>query len=151
MLKGSALFWWRWLIVVTAGVLVFGLSMVVAPGLTRQFFSLLVFSSAGTIGALGEPAVTYIALVHGVLGAVMIGWGIALLFIVLSPFRRGSRDGWYTLAVSVAAWFIPDTVFSLWSGFWHNAVLNVVVAVLFAIPLAATYPVFLEADTGSFT
>ena len=25
---------------------------------------------------------------------------------------------------TVAAWFIPDTTFSLWSGFWQNAVLN---------------------------
>jgi hypothetical protein len=38
-------------------------------------------------------------------------------------------------------------VFSLWSGFWQNAVLNSVIAVLFAIPLAATYSVFHETRT----
>jgi hypothetical protein len=34
--------------------------------------------------------------------------------------------------VSLAAWLIPDTTLSLWSGFWQNAVLNVVLAILFA-------------------
>jgi hypothetical protein len=39
-------------------------------------------------------------------------------------------------------WFVLDTALSLVSGFWPNAVLNVVLAVLFAVPLAATYRVF---------
>ncbi len=46
------------------------------------------------------------------------------------------------LAGLVTAWFTPDTAFSLWSGFWQNAVLNVAVATLFAVPLAATYRTF---------
>ena len=37
------LLWWRWLIVVAAGVLLFGLSMVMAPTLTRQIFGLQLF------------------------------------------------------------------------------------------------------------
>jgi hypothetical protein len=36
-------------------------------------------------------------------------------------------------------WFVTDTVLSLATGFWQNAVLNVVLAVLFAVPLAATW------------
>ena len=40
------------------------------------------------------------------------------------------------------AWFIPDTAFSMYSGFWQNAALNPVFVVMFAIPLAATYKVF---------
>jgi hypothetical protein len=43
------------------------------------------------------------------------------------------------VAVSIAAWFVPDTAFSLWTGYWQNAVLNGVLALAFAIPLAATY------------
>ncbi len=81
----------------------------------------------------------YIALAHGVLGAVMVGWGAVLLIVLIGPFRRGTREGWLIVAVSVAAWFVPDTALSLATGFWQNAVLNVVVAVLFAVPLAATW------------
>jgi len=132
------LFWWRWLVVVTFGVLLFGITMFVAPAPTRQFFGLLLFSSSRRLAAFGEPAVAYITLVHGVLGAVMFGWGTALLFVLLGPFRRGSKDAWTTLVISLLAWFVPDTVFSVWLRFWQNAALNALIGLLFAVPLAAT-------------
>jgi hypothetical protein len=134
-----ASFWQHWLTAVTVGVMLFGLVMVLAPGLTRLGFSLLVYASPDRIAGFGDDAVAYIQLAHAVLGAVMFGWGTALLFIVLGPLRRAPREGWQMLAISVTAWFVPDTAFSLWSGFWQNAVLNLVFAILFAVPLAATY------------
>lgn len=140
-MNDSFQFWWRWLTAVTIGVVLFGLVLVVAPGFTRQLFGLLIFADAGGIDALGVPAAAYITLVHGVLGSTMFGWGIALLFIVLGPFRKTSYPAWLTLAVSLGAWFIPDTVLSLLTGFWQNAILNAVLVLLFAIPLGATYRV----------
>lgn len=137
--SAPAVLWIRWLQVVATGVMLFGLSLTLAPGLARAGFSLLVYADPARIAAFGAAAVAYIALVHAVLGAVMFGWGVALLLIVRGPLRRGDRAAWQVIAVSVAAWFIPDTAFSLWSGFWQNAVLNLVFAVLFALPLAATY------------
>jgi multisubunit Na+/H+ antiporter MnhC subunit len=136
------LFWWRWLIVVTSGLMLFGITMFVAPELTRHLFGFLLFSSSARLDALGEPAVAYITLLHGVLGAVIFGWGVALLFVLVGPFRRGSKESWRIFVISLLAWFIPDTVFSLWSGFWQNAALNAVLAVLFAVPLAATHRLF---------
>jgi hypothetical protein len=117
----------------------FGIGMVLAPGFTRQFFSMLIYSTPNHIETFGAGTVAYVSLAHAVLGAVMFGWGVALLFIVLRPFHRGSWEAWQTLTISVTAWFIPDTAFSLLSGFWQNAVLNLAFAVLFAAPLAATY------------
>ena len=136
-------FWFRWLLAVIVGAMLFGISMILAPGFIRRFFSLLAYTSAnGMESRFGTAAVAYITLIHGVLGAVMFGWGMALLMVLLGPFRRGSREGWLILSVSVAVWFVPDTLFSLWTGFWQNAVFNLVFALLFAIPLAATYGVF---------
>lgn len=123
------------------GILLLGISMVLAPGSNHQLLGLLLFASPDAITAFEAPAVSYITLVHGVLGAVLFGWGVALLFVLLGPFRRGAREGWLTFAVSIVAWFVPDTAFSLWTGFWQNAVLNGVLALAFAIPLAATYRV----------
>ena len=137
-----ALFWLRWLTAVSLGVMVFGLIMVVAPELTRRGFSLLIYSSAGHIDTFGGDAVAYISLVHAVLGAVMFGWGVVLLMIVNGAFARGAREGWYMIMVCILAWFVPDTAFSLWSGFWLNAILNLPFLILFIIPLAATYSVF---------
>lgn len=137
-------FWLRWLLAVTLGVMVFGLVLVLAPSLTRQGFSLLVYADTERIATFGADAVAYIALVHAVLGGVMFGWGVALLFVVRGLFARGASEGWQIVAVSVAAWFVPDTAFSLWSGFWQNALLNATFIILFAVPLAATYRVFHE-------
>ena len=146
-MKNSALFWWRWLIVVSVGVMLFGLSMVVLPDITKHLFSLLLFSSPEAIAGFGEPAVSYIGLVHGVLGAVMFGWGVMLLLVLLGPFRSGSREAWLTLLVSLAAWYIPYTIFSLWSGYLQNAVLNTTLAFLFTAPLVATYRVSNKRET----
>lgn len=131
-------FWWRWLVAATVAVAAFGLVLVVAPAPTRRLFGLLLFSSGDRLDQLGAPAVAYVSLTHAVLGAVMFGWSVALLAVIAGPFRRGSRAAWRTVAISLAAWFVPDTAFSLWSGFWPNAVLNLGLAVVFAIPLAAT-------------
>jgi hypothetical protein len=132
-------FWYRWLVAVTVGMMAFGLFMVLAPGLTRQGFSLMVYADADRIGEFGARAADYIELVHAVMGAVMFGWGTAMLLVLRGPFRRELREGWTILAVSLTAWFVPDTIFSLASGFWQNAVLNAVFLVLYGIPLAATY------------
>jgi hypothetical protein len=137
--RSRVTFWYRWLVAVTVGMMAFGLAMVIAPGLTRQGFSLMVYSSADRIGAFGEEPAAYVELAHAVMGSVMFGWGTALLLVLRGPFRRAVREGWTILAVSLVAWFVPDTLFSLRSGFWQNAVLNSVFAVLYAIPLAAIY------------
>ncbi len=76
----------------------------------------------------------------------MVGWGTALVLVVRGPFASGAAIGWRIIAVSVTAWFVLDTAYSLWSGFWQNAVLNVVFLVLFAVPLAATYNSQRETD-----
>jgi cytosine/uracil/thiamine/allantoin permease len=62
-----------------------------------------------------------------------------LLIVVAGPLRRRSREAWTACAISVAAWFIADMAFSLTTGFWQNAVLNVVLAILFAVPLAGIH------------
>ena len=135
-------FWKRWLVAATSAVALFGLALAVVPAFGRTVFGLLIFGATSGIDALGVSVAPYITLLHGVLGAVMFGWAIALLFVVLGPFARGERDGWLILAVSLAAWFVPDTVLSLWMGFWPNAVLNIALAALFVVPLAATFGAF---------
>lgn len=116
----------------------FGLVLVLAPGFTRQGFSLLVWSSPGHIDAFGPEPARYVSLVHAVIGGVMVGWG-ALMFVVTHRLiSKGSRLGWNLIALSVVAWFVPDTTYSLWSGFWQNAILNIVFLCLFALPLWGT-------------
>lgn len=130
--------WYRWLHAAVLGLMLFGIAMVAAPGPIRQFFSVLIYASPAAIeSGFGVAANDYIVLMHGVIGAVMFGWGAAMLLVLRGPFRRGEREGWLLLALPLIAWYVPDTLFSLYTGFWQNAVLNTVLAMLFAIPLAA--------------
>lgn len=131
-------FWINWLVAVAAGVMLFGLFLVVAPAPTRQGFSLLVYSSADRIDAFGPEAARYISLAHAVIGGVMVGWGAALVYVTRTLLSKGMRIGWNLVALSVAAWFVPDTIYSVWSGFWQNAVLNAAFLALFVLPLWAT-------------
>jgi hypothetical protein len=43
------------------------------------------------------------------------------------------------IAASLGVWYVLDTAYSLFSGFWLNAVLNTALLALFAAPMAATY------------
>jgi hypothetical protein len=130
--------WIAWLLTVSVGVVLFGLTLVVAPELARTGFSALVFGDTGRIGSFDPIAVRYISLAHAVIGGVMVGWGVALVLVVRGPFAAADPIGWRIIALSVLAWFVPDTAYSLWSGFWQNAVLNLVFLMLFAVPLLAT-------------
>jgi hypothetical protein len=131
-------FWINWLLAVTAGVMAFGLVLVIAPGFTRQGFSLLVYESPGRLDSFGSEQVRYISLVHAVIGGVMVGWGAALFHVTRTLLAAGVRAGWNIITLSVAAWFVPDTAYSLLSGFWQNALLNSAFLTLFAVPLWAT-------------
>jgi len=68
----------------------------------------------------------------------MVGWGAALVYVTRTLLSKGMRIGWNLVALSVAAWFVPDTIYSVWSGFWQNAVLNAAFLALFVLPLWAT-------------
>ena len=138
--------WVAWLSLASAGVMLFGLVLVAAPAMARRGFSLLVYADPAHISSFGAEAADYIGLAHSVLGGVLFGWALALLLVVRRLFARGSMLGWQIIGFSVFAWFVPDTAYSLSSGFWQNAVLNLVFAFLFAVPLLASYRACKEAD-----
>ena len=98
---------------------------------------MLVYASPQHIDTFGAEAARYISLSHAVIGGVMVGWGAALLVAVRMLRARGDRLAWNLIAMSVGAWYLPDTAYSLMSGFWQNAVLNTIFLVLFAVPLWA--------------
>lgn len=123
---------------VTGGVVLFGALLLLAPGLTRQLFSLLLYGAQGRLDEFPAQARAYVTLTHGVLGAVMLAWGLLMLMLLFGPIRRRSGEAWRMLLVSLLAWFVPDTLYSLWSGFWQNAVLNLGFALLYAAALIAT-------------
>lgn len=59
------------------------------------------------------------------------------------PFQRCESGGWIMLAAPLILWFVADSAFSLYTGFWQNVLLNGVLILLFFIPLGATRKYFL--------
>lgn len=137
-----SLFWWRWLVLILIGVGLFGLSMVLLPDVIAAFFNWMIFSGARSGVQFSPEVAHYIKFVYGVLGAVMLGWAITLLYVVFGEFRRGEPRGWNAVAVSVVTWFVVDSIFSWSMGFIENVIFNILFFVLLAIPLAATYRQF---------
>ena len=140
--------WARWLVAAAVVVLAFGLSLVLAAELMQGVFESLYFTPR-TGSELGADAAAYTAFLQGVLGAVMVGWATLLLVIVLGPFRHGEPSAWKMIAASLAVWFVVDTAFSLWTGYWQNSILNTALFAVFAIPLWATYRDFYPQATGA--
>lgn len=131
-------FWWWWLLVVTCGVIAVGAFFILSPEMARHVFSLLYYRSSIALDDFQGEAVRYITFAHGILGAVMIGWGVALLLVLLGPLRQAHAHAWRTFVVSLAIWFVVDSGFSLWSGYWQNAILNSGIALLFLPGLVGT-------------
>ena len=120
-MSSRQLFGWRCLVLTTASLMVFGLVLVVMPDFSLQWFSLLVYASASHVQAFGPDALAYIRLVHAVLGCVLFGWGVLFMYLALGPVRKGSKAAWSAFAMSLLAWFIPDTAYSLLSDYFPAA------------------------------
>lgn len=131
-------FWRRWLMLVTIGVMVYGLSLIVFPGAARDLFNALFFSSSETAHLFIEENNVYTVFAHSILGAVLVGWMLTFMCVLIWSFQPGNRHAWNTLAVSVIGWFVIDTGYSIYAGVIAHALFNCAFLVLFALPLAMT-------------
>ncbi len=130
-------FWWRWLVVMTVGLILFAASFIVLSDLMQQVYNTLLFPVTQAHTTFNTAASEYIRFVYIVLGAVMIGWGLSLLFTLAGPFKLGHRESWWAVVVSLTTWFVIDSALSVAMGFWPNAIINIVFFILYSIPLIA--------------
>lgn len=75
-------------------------------------------------------------------GATLVAFGVLGLAVARTAYRRRERWARNALAGAVAVWFPLDTAASLAHGVWENAVLNVVIAAVLLVPMAATWMQF---------
>jgi uncharacterized membrane protein YhaH (DUF805 family) len=141
-MERSFRFWWWWLVVLAAAALLVGLVPVLFAEASQRLFGGFLYSDPGAIAGFGVEAARLVRFVTAVLGAVMAGWAAAILAVLFGPFRARRPEAWWLIAIPLVVWFVPDTAYSLSSGFWPNAALNAVAFVMFAIPLAATFSAF---------
>ena len=130
--------WNRWLWIASLVLVVFGVAMallnrtIVFSTLNRSIDP--VFWPAGVPEGVNE----FQAWVYGAWGATVIGWGVMAAVLVRFAFSRREAWTWWALAAGIGAWYVIDTAISALHGVWINVILNTVLMVMFAIPLAAT-------------
>lgn len=136
-------FWYLWLLVACAMQVVLGYTVALAidTPLWAWHQGPMAESLWGT-PAVPDAASGYRAYAMGMLGPTISSWAVALLFVVIVPFRRRQRWAWWCLATSVLAWFPVDTVISLREGIWINVLFNASGLTMIALPLAATFRQF---------
>ena len=137
-------FWRRWLIGVCCAVILYSLALILFPAAMHTLFNTLFYSARDTDGLFSEDGEAYLKLILGVLGAVIIGWMVTLLALVLTLFRPGERPVWNTLTISIIIWFVIDSGFSLYIGVPAHALFNTGFLMLFMLPLGATYKHFYQ-------
>jgi hypothetical protein len=130
-------FWQRWLLVVSLVVVLFGLALATLND-TSAFdlaFGNRVNAAIFRSGPVTTEMKAFQRWIYGVLGATVAGWGAALTFIAVGPFRRKELWSWNCLAVSLILWFVVDTTISLVFNVAINVVFNTTLLIALALPL----------------
>ncbi|MBN1822841.1 MAG: hypothetical protein JW803_00830 [Endomicrobiales bacterium] len=83
--------------------------------------------------------------VYGVVGAVMAGWGVFIVFIAQVPFLKKENWAWQCIFWGMTVWYVPDTLLSVWYGVYFNAVLNTVMYLFVLVPLLLSKKYFIKA------
>lgn len=71
----------------------------------------------------------------GIYGAIMMGWGVTLLFVGRMAFRRNDAELKKALLLGVVVWLIAEALVSARLGVWFNVGVDIAVLSLFSFPL----------------
>ncbi len=108
-----------------------GASFVLFPDLVYDVFGWMLYG-ADFAASFGDEEAAYIRLAHTVMGALMAGWFAFTAWFVRGVLPRRVPGAWNALVLAFLLWFLLDTSYSVLSGFWQNAVLNLCFLVAFA-------------------
>ncbi|NOY99791.1 MAG: hypothetical protein GXP40_11430 [Chloroflexi bacterium] len=139
-------FWQKWLFFVGAYISVFGLFM--AFFYESSLFDLLLNHPTNSVfwaaAEVPESAQLFQKFVYGVMGSMMVGWGLVVALVAKYPFREKEPWAWRGLVAMLLSWFLLDTSISIAYHVYSNAMLNSVFFVLIALPLFFTRHAFSE-------
>lgn len=113
-----------WFRVITVILILFGMFFI--------FFGLRMFSE--TIALI--PRQVLLPWESALYGAIMVGWGVTLLFVGRLAFHRKDAGLKKALLGGLAVWLGLEALASAWFGVWFNVGVDVAVLALFAVPLS---------------
>lgn len=87
--------------------------------------------------------------VWAMLGAVIMGWSICMLFIALFPFKKHEKWAWWCIGISLIVAFIVDIGFSLYFNFYTEIIVALSWFLPGIIPIIATRKEFFKEHRGN--
>jgi len=127
-------FWKTWLLVwcwatMGIGALFAAAAVPALEGGVRLFYDTIYWPIDGA-----SPYGPDVQLTAALLGAVMIGWVIAVLGLVSAADTVGA-PAWRTLTLSIVVWYVIDSAISVALGAPLNALSNTGLLVTFLVPI----------------
>ena len=71
----------------------------------------------------------------GISGAVMVGWGLSMLYVVSHPFKRKEQWAWRCIFYPVLVWYLLDSSISAYFGVGFNILINSILFLQIVAPL----------------
>jgi hypothetical protein len=132
-------FWIKWMKASSLVLIAFGFlfALIDLPGIGRpaQLFNDLAFLRL--FKGATVPMTPDLAAANGVLGAVMIGWGVFLFLTVDRLVRQDAEGLLRVVAITFTIWYVFDQAASWRAGAYGNMVTNTGFYLMFLAPFLA--------------
>ncbi|WP_213269572.1 hypothetical protein [Hyphomonas sp.] len=123
---------WCWAVILFGIILAAG-GLPEADGAVGFLYGLL-----GNLGAdglrLDAPGLRFSV---ALMGAVTIGWGLTILFL-LPAIHAAGAPAWRGLTAALVIWYVIDGVLSVATGFALNILPNTALAIAYLVPVLAS-------------
>lgn len=130
--------WKTWMILWCWAVILFGI-ILAAGGLPETDGAVaFLYGLLGNLGAdglrLDAPGLRFSV---ALMGAVTIGWGLTILFL-LPAIHAAGAPAWRGLTAALVIWYVIDGVLSAATGFALNILPNTALAIAYLVPVLAS-------------
>ena len=130
--------WRNWLTAWSVVVVIFGLVLAGAGLEPTDGVAEALLSIMGPSG--GFEWTPHLRFATALMGAVTMGWGLTFFAVFGAANRLGDQAGpvWHLLTLALVVWFVIDSVLSVATGFWLNAVSNAGLLTGYLVPVLAS-------------
>jgi len=129
-------FWLGWLRVTMIMVIVAGVFLAIFSGFVNTQFLDAKIDKVFLYGSnTGDQIESLKKWYTGLVGAIMMGWGISMLYVVNHPLRKREQWAWRSIFYPVMVWYIIDSGISAYFGVIFNVVINTILFLQIMAPL----------------
>ncbi|VVC76982.1 hypothetical protein AQUSIP_23090 [Aquicella siphonis] len=133
-------FWHKWIVTASFFMIFFGLSLVLfnQTPLFDMLFNRHINKVFWDENTMSPSLLLFQQWIYGTLGAVMAGWGVFMTVLSVHAFKNKDKWAWNGFMLGLLLWFATDTAVSLTFHVYLNVLINIILLLLFGLPLIFT-------------